>query len=145
MVSLLRNPPAEVGPMPFPPALLAQGPACAVAETYASSHPLSALQLINPPLSMQRAAQRYPNLFRTALPEFDFEAHFPVRVVWTADELAAQAQEGVPWFEVHRIEHQREEEADESLDRYEWPSLEHGAEETMEWLESEVGLYVLTA
>ena len=92
--------------MPFPPALLAQGPACAVAETYASSHPLSALQLINPPLSMQRAAQRYPNRFRTALPEFDFEAHFPVRVVWTADELAAQAQEAIVEAD-YRLEFER--------------------------------------
>lgn len=141
MLSVLRNPPEEVGPMPFPPALVAHGPMCAVAETYASSHPLTALQLINPPLSMRRAVERYPSLFGpTALPEFDFEARFPVRVVWTRDELERQVQFNIPWFEVHRIEHAREEEAEESLDRYEWASIQDGAEEMVSWLEEEAGV-----
>lgn len=142
MTQALQSPPAEVGSIPFPPVLLAHGPVCAVAEKYASSHPLSALQLIDPPLSMKHAVQRYPGLFGSApaLPEFDFEAHFPVRVVWTQAELERHASEGIPWYDVHRIEHAREEEADESLDRYKWPSLKEGAQETVQWLETEVGV-----
>ncbi|WFC97075.1 hypothetical protein MBRA1_003740 [Malassezia brasiliensis] len=143
MAATLTHPPQDVGPVPFPPALVALGPVCAVAEAYASSHPLTALQLINPPLSMQRAVETYPELFGEApLPEFDFEAHFPVRVVWLHDELARQADAGVPWYEVHRIEHAREEEADASLDRYAWASMDDGAEEMVQWLEDEAGVYV---
>lgn len=142
MAATLRSPPADVGMVPFPPAMIVHGAECAIAEAYASSHPLTALQLIDPPLSMARAPERYPALFTPALPEFDFEAHFPVRVVWTTAELQWQAQHSVPWYEVHRIEHQREEAADESLDRFEWPSLEEGVQDTVHWLEDEAGLYV---
>ena len=143
MTATLAHPPQDVGPVPFPPALVALGPVCAVAEAYASSHPLTALQLINPPLSMQRAVEAHPELFGDApLPEFDFEAHFPVRVVWLRDELARQADAGIPWYEVHRIEHAREEEADASLERYEWASLDDGAHEMVQWLEDEAGVYV---
>lgn len=141
MTATLAHPPQDVGPVPFPPALVALGPVCAVAEAYASSHPLTALQLINPPLSMQRAVEAHPELFGDApLPEFDFEAHFPVRVVWLRDELARQADAGIPWYEVHRIEHAREEEADASLERYEWASLDDGAHEMVQWLEDEAGV-----
>lgn len=143
-VRMLRNPPPEVGPMPYPPVMVAGGPVCAVAEAYASSHPLRALQLVNPPLSMARAAQRFPAQFdaNEPVPEFDFEARFPVRVVWTEDEVVWQTAQNVPWYEVHRIEHQREELADESLDRYVWPSMEEGAAEMQQWLENEAGVYV---
>ena len=146
MAAALRKPAqsaAGIQPPPFPPALIAYGAACPIAEAYASSYPLSALQLINPPLSMERAKQRYPLLFGDSnIREFDFEATFPVRVTWTPDELAWQAQHQVPWYEVHRIEHQREDAADESLDRYEWDSFEHGVQDTVCWLEDEAGLYV---
>lgn len=146
MAVALRSPAqsaAGIQPPPFPPALIAYGAACPIAEAYASSYPLSALQLINPPVSMERAKQRYPHLFGGSnIREFDFEATFPVRVTWTPDELAWQAQQQIPWYEVHRIEHQREDAADESLDRYEWDSFEHGVQDTVCWLEDEAGLYV---
>lgn len=143
MAATLAHPPQDVGPVPFPPALVALGPVCAVAEAYASSHPLTALQLINPPLSMQRAVEAHPELFGEApLPEFDFEAHFPVRVVWLREELVRHADAGIPWYEVHRIEHAREEEADASLDRYAWASMDDGADEMVQWLEDEAGVYV---
>lgn len=144
MAAALRSPAqsaAGIQPPPFPPALIAYGAACPIAEAYASSYPLSALQLINPPVSMERAKQRYPHLFGGSnIREFDFEATFPVRVTWTPDELAWQAQQQIPWYEVHRIEHQREDAADESLDRYEWDSFEHGVQDTVCWLEDEAGL-----
>ncbi|WFD07472.1 hypothetical protein MVES1_002838 [Malassezia vespertilionis] len=144
MVKTLRNPPAEVGPMPFPPALVAYGRMCLVAEAYASSHPLSALQLVNPPLSIHRAAEWDPEMFRGAEspPEFDFEAQFPVRVVWTSDALAEQAGKQVPWYEVHRIEYQREDLADMALDRYQWKDMDQGAEDAIGWFEQEAGLTV---
>lgn len=142
MVRLLRHPPPQVGVPPFPPALTAAGAVCAVAEKYASSHPLSALQLVDPPLSMARAAADYPHLLGPeALPEFRFEPFFPARVVWTASALAEREARQVPWFEMHRIEAQRDED---DVDRYEWPSLEQGADEMLRWLEDHVGLYVAT-
>ena len=118
----------------------ARGAACVVAEAYASSFPLTALQLVDPPISMQRATQRYPSLFPSALPEFTFEAQFPVRVAWTQPELAWHAEHGVPWYEVHRIEHEREDAAGECLDRYEWASFDEGLDDTIRWLEDEAGL-----
>ncbi|WFD31927.1 hypothetical protein MSPP1_002969 [Malassezia sp. CBS 17886] len=142
IVRLLHSPPADVGVAPFPPVLFAAGPMCAVAEAYASSHPLTAMQLLNPPLSMARAAERFPAQFAGSPPvqEFDFEAHFPVRVVWTADEIAWQTERQIPWYVVHRIEHAREDVADESLDRYEWPDMDAGAVDTLHWLELDAGL-----
>ena len=130
--------------MPFPPALTAGGASCAIAEAYASSHPLTALQLLNPPISPARAPQRFPLLFSDALPlpDFDFEAMFPVRVVWTESELAWHTAHDVPWYEVHRIEHQREEAADESLDRYTWASIDEGADDMQQWLETDARMCV---
>ena len=140
MSATLGKPPQGGPPPPFPPALIARGAACVVAEAYASSFPLTALQLVDPPISMQRATQRYPSLFPSALPEFTFEAQFPVRVTWTQPELAWHAEHGVPWYEVHRIEHQREDAAGECLDRYEWASFDEGLDDTIRWLEDEAGL-----
>ena len=142
MVRLLRHPPPEVGVPPFPPALTAAGAVCAVAEQYASSHPLSALQLVDPPLSMARAAVDYPHLLGPeALPEFHFVPFFPARVVWTARALAEREARQVPWFERHRIEAQRDDDEGD-VDRYEWASLEQGADEMGRWLEDDAGLYV---
>ena len=140
MSATLAKPPQGGPPPPFPPALIARGAACVLAEAYASSFPLTALQLVDPPISMQRATQRYPSLFPSALPEFTFEAQFPVRVTWTQPELAWHAEHGVPWYEVHRIEHQREDAAGECLDRYEWASFDDGLDDTIRWLEDEAGL-----
>lgn len=139
MVRLLRHPPPEVGVPPFPPALTAADAACAVAEMYASSHPLSALQLVDPPVSMTRAAAQYPHLFGPEPPpEFRFEPFFPARVVWTAQGREAHQ---VSWLEMHRIEAQRVDEQGD-VDRYEWASLEQGTDEMLRWLEDEAGLYV---
>ncbi|WFD35135.1 hypothetical protein MCUN1_001984 [Malassezia cuniculi] len=136
----LRSPPPEVGVSPYPPVLIARHASCILAEVYASSNPLSALQLVDPPVTLARAPQRFPDAF-PAEPdlELNFEAHFPVRVTWTEDELKWHADNGVAWYEAHRIEHAREDEAGECLDRYVWPTLDDGAQETLDWLENEVG------
>ena len=137
----LRSPPPNVGSSPFPPVLIARHASCILAEVYASSNPLSALQLVDPPLTLHHATQRFPEAFPSEPDvELNFEAHFPVRVTWTEEELAWHAENGIAWYEAHRIEHAREDEAGEALDRYVWPSLDDGAQETLEWLEYEVGL-----
>ncbi|PWY99336.1 hypothetical protein BCV70DRAFT_200909 [Testicularia cyperi] len=125
---------------PFPPILLTRGPAALIAQTYVSSRPLTALQLVVPPINNEYLRKEQPQLLPNTLPEFDFEATFPVRVVWSQQELDRQQKLGVPWYDVHRIEHEREEDADESLDRYTFASEEAGAKETQEWLEGEVGV-----
>ncbi|SNX86651.1 uncharacterized protein MEPE_05360 [Melanopsichium pennsylvanicum] len=127
---------------PFPPIMISKGPAALIAQTYVSSRPLTALQLIDPPINNTYLKKDRPELLSTPLGEFDFEATFPVRVVWSRKELQRQQDVSVPWYDVHRIEHEREEEADESLDRYTFVTEEEGARETQEWLEREVGVAV---
>ncbi|GAK67075.1 uncharacterized protein PAN0_016d5301 [Moesziomyces antarcticus] len=125
---------------PFPPIMITGGPASLIAQTYVSSRPLTALQLIDPPINNAYLRKDRPELLPTELAEFDFEATFPVRVVWSDAELQRQQQQGVPWYDVHRIEHEREEDADESLDRYTFADIKQGAQGTQEWLEEEVGV-----
>lgn len=125
---------------PFPPIMITGGPASLIAQTYVSSRPLTALQLIDPPINNAYLRKDRPKLLPTELAEFDFEATFPVRVVWSDTELQRQQQQGVPWYDVHRIEHEREEDADESLDRYTFADTKQGALDTQEWLEGEVGV-----
>ncbi|CDW98516.1 hypothetical protein [Sporisorium scitamineum] len=126
---------------PFPPIMISRGPASLIAQTYVSSRPLTALQLIDPPINNAYLRKDHPDLLPADLAEFDFEVTFPVRVVWSQAELQRQQQKNVPWYDVHRIEHEREEEADESLDRYTFVEEKQGAESTQEWLEGEVGVF----
>ncbi|EST08336.1 Peptide chain release factor class I/class II [Kalmanozyma brasiliensis GHG001] len=123
---------------PFPPVMITRGPASLIAQTYVSSRPLTALQLIDPPINNAYLRKDHPELLPGELAEFDFEATFPVRVVWCQAELQRQQDKHVPWYDVHRIEHEREEEADESLDRYTYVEEKQGAESAQEWLEEEV-------
>lgn len=125
---------------PFPPIMISRGPASLIAQTYVASRPLTALQLIDPPINNTYLRKDHPDLLPGELAEFDFEITFPIRVVWSQAELQRQQQQSVPWYDVHRIEHEREEEADESLDRYTYVEEKQGAESTQEWLESEVGV-----
>lgn len=125
---------------PFPPVMISRGPATLIAQTYVSSRPLTALQLIDPPITNEHLRRDRQGLLPDKLDEFDFETTFPVRVVWSQTELDRQAEAGVSWYDVHRIEHLREEEADESLDRYTYLTDQSGAQETQEWLEEEVGV-----
>lgn len=125
---------------PFPPVMIARGPASLIAQTYVSSRPLTALQLIDPPITVGHLHRDRPDLLPSELKEFDFEATFPVRVVWSQTELQRQQKAGVSWYDVHRIEHLREEEADESLDQYTYATEQAGAQETQDWLENEVGV-----
>lgn len=125
---------------PFPPIMITKGSAALIAQTYVSSRPLTALQLVDPPINNRYLRKERPELLPNDLAEFDFEATFPVRVVWSQAELQRQQEKSVPWYHVHRIEHEREEEADESLDRYTYVAEKQGAETTQEWLEGEVGV-----
>lgn len=139
LVKTLRKAP---GGMPFPPSLISRGwLGGLIAQTYASSHPLSALLLVDPSVTSSRAQQQHPQVLPTELDEPDFEARFPVRVSRSQAEMQAQKEADVPWFEVHRIEHELEEDAEEALDRIIWADAdEQGPQETLAWLEEEVGL-----
>lgn len=74
--------------------LVARGGAALIAQTYVSSHPASALVLINPPTSttafLESLAAHKSLLLPTALREFDFEPLFPVIVFSPAGELESQ-------------------------------------------------------
>ncbi|KAN0062861.1 hypothetical protein ACQY0O_004682 [Thecaphora frezii] len=137
MVSTLRSHPEGT---PFPPVLVAKGLAAIVAQAYVSSHPLTALQLVDPPLSNRHLTKQYPHLLPTELDEFRFHTKFPCRVVWSQEEMERQRRNGTPWYDVHRIEHEREQEADESLDRFVFNNQRDEVEDTRRWLEDEVGL-----
>ncbi|PAV17523.1 hypothetical protein PNOK_0758800 [Pyrrhoderma noxium] len=68
---------------PFPPILYAGQLGCLIAQTYVSSHPVSALILDSPPVSCESLLS-WPGLskrFPLPLPEFSFEPKFPVLVL----------------------------------------------------------------
>ena len=139
MVKTLRKAP---GGTPFPPVLISRGWLSGlVAQEYASSHSLSALCLLDPAISSAQAHAEHTDILPTEVEEPNFEPRFPLRVVWSAAEIEAQKKQGVSWMEVHRIEHELEEESGESLDRVVWSDPdEQGPKDMQQWLEDEVGL-----
>lgn len=77
-MKLLRNPATS---SPFPPLLFASEADSLVAETYVSSHPLSALCLVSP-LPAPSAHERDPDMYPTPLTaDFDYEPGFPIAVL----------------------------------------------------------------
>lgn len=133
MSRCLRSPPPSVGVSPFPPVLVARHASCILAEVYASSNPITALQLIDPPVTLSHAPRRFPELPPNVTKvELNFEALFPMRVSWTEEEL--------PQHEMHRIEQAQEGEIGEGFERSVWPSFEAGAQDMLDWMENEVGL-----
>lgn len=73
MTSLLRSSAAAS----FPPLLIASHLSTIPAQTYVSSHPLSAL-LLHSPVPPPTAHEQYPDQFPTEVEQFTFEPHFPV-------------------------------------------------------------------
>ena len=121
----------------FPPVLFARGLATLLAQTYASSHPLTAMHLLDPPISNDYLPD---NILPSKLDEFNFEPRFPCLVTWSEAEIERQRKASVPWYDVHRIEHLREDEAGESLERLVFPDDRHDLRHAAEWLETDVGL-----
>ncbi|KAL8280206.1 hypothetical protein RQP46_007320 [Phenoliferia psychrophenolica] len=74
--SILSSP--ESG-TPFPPLLLSASLSSLLAQTYVSSHPLSAL-LLHSPAPPAPAHELHPKVFPTPLEEFTFEPNFPVAI-----------------------------------------------------------------
>lgn len=135
MSSLLRT------ASPFPPVLFTGYLSSLIAEQYASSHPLSSLLLLDPPLSSARAHKAHQALLPTPFEEYNFEPRFPCRVIWSAREMTRQKAEAIPWYEAHRIEHAEEEKAGEALDKIVWEDVDkEGPEEVQKWLEEECGV-----
>lgn len=66
---------------PFPPLLCAYGLNTLVAQTYVSSHPLSGLILVEPPLTVRAAAKSIPTLPLKDVEEFSYEPFFPVAIL----------------------------------------------------------------
>jgi hypothetical protein len=79
---------------PFPPLLFSSSLDTLISEKYVSSHPLSGLVLVDPPLSIGKAAKARPDL---PLPneEYDYEPFFPVAILTSR----ARATE----LETHRL------------------------------------------
>lgn len=80
-------------PSPFPPLLCAYGLNCLVAQTYVSSHPLSGLLLVDPPMTIAQAMEQREDLRRRLkdeTEEFNYEPYFPVAILTSrrrAEEL----------------------------------------------------------
>lgn len=64
---------------PYPPLLIASHHATLLAQTYVSSHPLTAL-LLSSPTHPPRAYLESPHLFSTDLAVFDYEPRFPIGI-----------------------------------------------------------------
>ena len=87
---------------PFPPLLCAAGLDTLLAQTYVSSHPLSGLLLVNPPLTIKEAHDQKPGLVDPSTPEFDYEPFFPIAL------LTSRARAEV--LEKHRLRQEYSEE-----------------------------------
>lgn len=71
---------------PFPPVLLAHRSACLIAQSYISSHPCSALFLLDPPATTTSPSLAGMIPEGGAVKEFDFEARFPIGVMLSGGE-----------------------------------------------------------
>lgn len=137
----MREAAVSGGGAPFPPIMVARGLATLVAEQYVSSHPLSGLVLVDPPLTPQHAHEANPAQLPTAPEAFTYEIRFPARVVWSPSGV-----QKLLYWDVHRIEEAREDEADEALERFVWDverdddELGAGPHEMRKWAEDECGM-----
>ncbi|PWN31806.1 uncharacterized protein FA14DRAFT_169278 [Meira miltonrushii] len=109
------------GSGPFPPMLVSYGLSTLVAEQYVSSHPLSALALLNPPISPSHAHKSHPDIFPNDLAQFTYEPTFPILIARTTTNVKE-----ISYWDMHRIEEMQEEEADEALDRRIWELNDEG-------------------
>lgn len=141
LAAQMRKAAAGSGGAPFPPIMMARGKATLAVEQYVSSHPLSGLVLLDPPLSPQSVHESNPEMLPTTPPAFTYEIRFPALCAWT--------QEGANkllYWHVHRIEEEREDEADEALERFIWnvessqDELGAGPHEMRKWAEDECGM-----
>jgi hypothetical protein len=87
---------------PFPPLLCAAGLDTLLAQTYVSSHPLSGLLLVDPPLSIKEALARKPGIVDPSMPEFDYEPFFPIALLTSRSRAEA--------MEKHRLRQDYSEE-----------------------------------
>lgn len=137
----MRESGASGGGSPFPPLMIAKGLDTLIAESYISSHPLSGLVLLNPPLTPAHARGQCPDQLPTSMEPFNYEIRSPCKVAWSQDEVQKLA-----FWDVHRIEEAREDEADEALDRFVWDlnsdADEHDAAayQVRKWAEDECGM-----
>ncbi|KAI0641394.1 hypothetical protein C8Q79DRAFT_1014338 [Trametes meyenii] len=80
--------------IPFAPVIVSRAAGTLLAQTYISSHPAAGLLLISPPPSNATVSRA---LLPTPLPEFDFEARFPVAVMCTEREQEKLRSESRLW------------------------------------------------
>lgn len=67
--------------IPFPPVLVSTGSSTLLSQTFISDHPASGLILINPPQTTSSVNISNAQDGQAALPEFNYEPHFPILVV----------------------------------------------------------------
>lgn len=110
---------AANGSGPFPPLLVSYGFSTLIAEQFVSSHPLSGLALINPPLTPSHAHRDRSDIFPTDLKPFTYEPTFPIVIARSKDEA-----DKIKHIDMHRIERMQQEEedddGDESVERRVW-------------------------
>lgn len=128
LVSTLRN------ASPFPPTMITSQLTSLLGEQYASSHPLSALVLIDPPLSVDQAHTQNSHIFPTKWPEYDFEATFPIVIAWTKSN-AHVFRDGL-----HRIEEQQCIELLDSDRLVLDAATEEQGHQLLTWLSDELGM-----
>ena len=113
----------------FPPLLISSSLSTLLAETYVSSHPLSALILYSPPSSPLLATlhEQRPDLFRTKLEEFTYEPRFPIAV--TRERGASEKGEA------SRLEKEFNVEDDSQVTTLLGGLDEKGWREAMDWMD----------
>ncbi|GAA5870706.1 hypothetical protein JCM3774_001730 [Rhodotorula dairenensis] len=126
LLKLLRDPATS---SPFPPLLFAAGSSSLLAETYVSSHPLSALCLMSP-LPAPFAHGRDPVAYPTALDDFDYEPGFPIAIL-SPDSLPAADSPSL-----HRLVRDFTDADDNGLVRSLSGGMdEHGWQRVMDWMD----------
>ncbi|BGP55379.1 hypothetical protein JCM8202v2_002980 [Rhodotorula sphaerocarpa] len=126
LLKLLRDPDAA---SPFPSLLFGASHASLLAETYVSSHPLSALCLVSPtpaPVAHTLA----PHMFPSTLSDFDYEPGFPIAVL---EDPASHD----PKRALHRLVRDFVDEDDDEglVRRLEGRQDEEGWQRVMEWMD----------
>lgn len=131
LLKLLRDPATS---SPFPPLLFAAGSSSLLAETYVSSHPLSALCLVSP-VPAPSAHERDPPAYPTALDEFDYEPGFPIAIL-SPDGSPDAGRKSFAASPSHRLLRDFADEHDEGLVRALSGGLdERGWEQVMDWMD----------
>ncbi|GAA5981658.1 hypothetical protein JCM10908_004553 [Rhodotorula pacifica] len=129
LLKLLRDPATS---SPFPPLMFAAGSTTLLAETYVSSHPLSALCLVAP-VPAPIAHKRDPALYPTELDDFDYEPGFPIAIL---HEAGLQTGQSSPHRLIRDFTNEEDPEDEDGLvRRLVGKRDEQGWQRVMDWMD----------